>query len=257
MATQAYAVEKIDIGRIVSRTFGAIGRNPLLYFGIAIAGLFLPSLVFRFAVIPTAAPGAVPNPLALLPYTLAGGLFGVILNVVAQAMLTHATVTDLSGSRPTFSNCVKTALPLILPLIGVGLLVYFGIVLGMILLIVPGIILALMWSVSVPALVEERRGVVASMSRSRALTKGSRWRLFGLFLVAGIILFIPPAIIAGFATRLQGSAIPSPLSPAALLGSLVGSLAAMLLATIVAAAYVELRTVKEGATVESLALIFD
>ncbi len=257
MATQAYAVERIDIGRILSRTLGAIGRNPLLYSGIAIACLFLPSLVFRFAVIPTTAPGAVVAPLTLLPYTIAGGLFSVILNVIAQAMLTHATVTDLSGSRPTFGDCLKTAMPLILPLVGVGLLVYFGIVLGMVLLIVPGVIFALMWSVSVPALVEERRGVLASMARSRALTKGSRWRLFGLFLVAGIILFVPPALIAGFATRLQGGTIPSLLSPAALLGGAVSSLAAMLLATIVAATYVELRTVKEGATVQSLASIFD
>ncbi|UAJ09763.1 hypothetical protein [Polymorphobacter megasporae] len=256
MATTPFAAEKIDIGRILSHAFRAIGRNPLLYISIAIVCLFIPGELIRVALTPQIAAGMALKPLTLLPYTLAGGLFGLILNVVAQAMLAHATVTDLNGSRPTFGNCFKTALPLILPLIGVGILVYFGIVLGMMLLLVPGIIFALMWSVSVPALVEERRGVLASMGRSRALTKGSRWRLFGLFLVAGLILLVPPALISGIAARLQGG-IPSPLSPAVLLAGSLSALAAMLLATIIAATYVELRTVKEGATVESLAAVFD
>lgn len=257
MATLPYAVEKIDIGRILSRAFGAIGRHPALYFGIAVVCLIVPGQLFRFAVAPSIIPGKPINPLDFLPYTMAGAVFGIVLNVVVQAMLTHATVTDLNGGRPTFRDCFKTALPMILPLIGLGLLEYFGVVFGMVLFIVPGIIFALMWSVAVPALVEERRGVLASMGRSRALTRGSRWRLLGLFLVAGIILFIPPALVSGLATGLQGGPMVSPASPASLVAGALSGLAAMLLATIIAAAYVELRTVKEGATLESLAAIFD
>jgi hypothetical protein len=257
MATLPYAVEKIDIGRILSRAFGAIGRNPVLYFGIAVVCLIIPAELFRVVAGPSIIPGKPLNPAEFLPYTLAGGVFGLVLNVIVQAMLTHATVTDLGGGRPSFGNCFKTALPLILPLIGMGLLVYFGIVFGMILLVVPGIIFGLMWSVAVPALVEERRGVLGSMGRSRALTKGSRWRLFGLFLVAGIILFIPPSIVSFMATRLQGNPIPSPTSAASLIAGVISGLAAMLFATIVASAYVELRTVKEGATIEGLAAIFE
>lgn len=256
MAVTPYAVEKIDIGRILSRAFGAIGRHPTLYFGIAVVCLILPGQLFRAVVGPSIIPGKPLNPAEFLPYTMAGGVFGVVLNVIVQAMLTHATVTDLGGDRPTFGNCFKTALPLILPLMGMGLLVYFGVMFGMVLLLIPGIILALMWSVAVPALVEERRGVLDSMGRSRALTKGSRWRLFGLFLVAGIILFIPPALVSGLAIRLQGTAVASPTSAASLIAGAVSGFAAMLFATIVASAYVELRTVKEGATIEGLAAIF-
>jgi hypothetical protein len=257
MATLPYTVEKIDVGRILSRAFGAIGRHPVLYFGIAVACLIIPGQLFRFAVGPSIIPGKPINPVEFLPYTMAGGVFGLVLNVVVQAMLTHATVTDLSGGRPTFGNCLKTALPLILPLIGMGIFEYFGIVFGMILFIVPGIILALMWSVAVPTLVEERRGILESMGRSRALTKGSRWRLFGLFLVAVIILFIPPALVSGLAIRLQGNPIPSPTSAASLIAGAISGLAAMLFATIISSAYVELRTVKEGATIEGLAAIFE
>lgn len=61
---------------------------------------------------------------------------------------------------------------------------------AMLALIVPGIILWLGWSMSVPVLIQERRGVFGSMSRSRALTKGNRWSLFGLFLILVIIAMV-------------------------------------------------------------------
>jgi len=257
MATMPLTTEQIDIGRILTRAFGAIGRNPALFIGIAVICLIIPSQAIRMLVMPTIVSGVAPNPLTMLPYTSTVALFGVVFNVIVQAMLTHATVTDLNGRRPLLSDCFKVAVPLILPLIGLGIVVTFGIGIGFALLFVPGVIVALMWSVAVPALVEERSGVFASLGRSRALTKGSRWRLFGLFLIAGILLYLPSGLISALAGGLQGTRLASPLSPAAILVGIVSGLAAMLLATIVAAAYVELRTVKEGATAETLAAIFD
>ncbi|WP_348640382.1 ATP-binding cassette domain-containing protein, partial [Mesorhizobium sp. M2D.F.Ca.ET.226.01.1.1] len=61
---------------------------------------------------------------------------------------------------------------------------------GLVLLIVPGIILWLGWSMAVPVLIQERLGVFGSMSRSRVLTKGNRWSLFGLFLILIIIAMV-------------------------------------------------------------------
>jgi hypothetical protein len=54
-------------------------------------------------------------------------------------------------------------------------------------MIIPGVLLAAVlasiWQVSVPACVAECHGVVASLSRSRILTTGCRWRAFGTSLV--------------------------------------------------------------------------
>ncbi len=257
MASIAFTAEPIDIGRIVSRAFGVIGRNPVLYFGLALVLLIVPGAAVRLAFAPTLTPGAMPNPAAMLPYTLGSAMLGVLLNLVAQAIVTHATVTDLNGERPSFSACLRIALPLIFPLLGLGLIEMFGLALGFALLFVPGVVLAMMWSVAVPALVEERQGVFASLGRSRALTKGSRWRLLALFIIAGIVVEVPVLLISTFVGGLQATSATGPGTPAGLLIGAISGLGAMLLATIVASTFVELRTVREGATPASLAAVFD
>ena len=53
------------------------------------------------------------------------------------------------------------------------------------------------WSLAPPALLLENRGVVESMRRSWALSKGSIWRVFGILLLTTIIVSIASAIIVG------------------------------------------------------------
>lgn len=65
-------------------------------------------------------------------------------------------------------------------------------VLGFMLLLIPGLILMCLWSLVVPACVLERLGPLSSLSRSARLTKGYRWPVFGLILltvIAGLILY--------------------------------------------------------------------
>ena len=133
-----------------------------------------------------------------------------------------------------------------------------GIYAGLILLLVPGIILGVMWSVAAPAMVTERLGVMASLGRSRALTKGSRWRIFGLLTVGLIILLVPLLV-----TPLLTGALTDPAVAAnagfgisTIIQGLLGAVASMILITVLAAIYIELRTIKEGASTESLASIF-
>ena len=50
-------------------------------------------------------------------------------------------------------------------------------------MIVPGLIVAARWFVSVQTFVFERRGPMSSLGRSWALTSGRGWPLFGLLLI--------------------------------------------------------------------------
>src|SRR3546814_8344703 len=47
-----------------------------------------------------------------------------------------------------------------------------------------------MWAVVAPALVEERTGVFGAFGRSRELTKGARWKVFGLELILLVAMWI-------------------------------------------------------------------
>jgi hypothetical protein len=69
---------------------------------------------------------------------------------------------------------------------GTALLMWAGIVGGYVLLVIPALVLAVMWCMAIPASVLEDKAGAEALGRSRQLTKGNRWRLLGLFLLAGI-----------------------------------------------------------------------
>jgi hypothetical protein len=71
-----------------------------------------------------------------------------------------------------------------------SILVVIGITLGLVLLIVPGIILAIMWHFFGYVIVEDpTTGSIDAMKRSAEITRGYRWQLFGLGLLLILINF--------------------------------------------------------------------
>ncbi len=81
------------------------------------------------------------------------------------------------------------------------------VVLGFIALVVPGIILAIMFSLAFPVLLIENKGVLDSMRRSRELV-GHRWlKTFGVYLILGIIVAVA-SFIVGAISRPFGVASP-------------------------------------------------
>jgi uncharacterized membrane protein len=146
-------------------------------------------------------------------------------------------------------DSLKMAISLLLPVIGIAVLVSLGAGLGFMLLIVPGIILWLRWSVAVPVLVQERRGVFGSMKRSRELTKGSRWALFGFWIIL-IIAVIVIQLVLSQVVMVFG------VTTALILDALVTSVVSVVTSVAPAVSYVELRQVKEGTSVDELAEIF-
>ncbi|ESY75515.1 hypothetical protein X740_30920 [Mesorhizobium sp. LNHC221B00] len=249
--------EKFDIGRVFNNTFAVIGRNIALCIGLAAVFSGLPNLVSQLA--RPAAP-AVGDPASLavatanytFGYFVGFAVFGILyvgLSLLLQSSLVRAAIEDLNGKRPSFGDCIRVAIRNLLPTLGIGLLVGLGVGVASIALVVPGIILWLGWSVSIPVLIQERLGVFGSMSRSRALTKGSRWALFGLFLILMIIALVIQSMSAVVIYLFHGIA-------AAVLAALVQTIVSMVISVATAVSYVELRQVKEGISVDELAEIF-
>lgn len=249
---------RFEIGRVFNITFGVITRNIGLCIGLALLFSGLPSLLIRLWTQPQVDamlhrdPGSMVDPSAALSASYIGVVAGVVSFICAlllQSAFVRATIEDLNGKRVSFGDCVQIAIRFLLPTLAIGVLATMGLSIGFMLLIVPGVILALGWSMSVPVLIQERLGVFGSMSRSWALTKGSRWSLFGLFL----ILFIIAMIIQW-----------GMLLVLVLFGGLVAEIGAALVQTVVsmvlsiaaAASYVELRQAKEGTGIAELAEIF-
>ncbi|MEO5756388.1 MAG: hypothetical protein ABIQ51_05975 [Mesorhizobium sp.] len=198
------------------------------------------------------APNAAPDPSMMFSgfsVTFGVGLISFVLALLLQSALVRATIEDMNGKQPSFGDCLQIAVRYLLPTLGVGLLVALGAGLGALLLFVPGVILWLGWCVAVPVLIQERLGVLGSMSRSRVLTKGNRWPLFGLFVVL-FLAVMAIQMVLGTITLLLGGIV------GAVGAALVSTASSMLLSIATAATYVELRQVREGTSVEELAEIF-
>ena len=79
-----------------------------------------------------------------------------------------------------------------------GILAAIGIVIGLALLIVPGLVLATWWLLIVPVIMLEGRGVLGAFRRSRELVRGNGWNVFGLIVLTFVILFAA-GIVVGIA----------------------------------------------------------
>ena len=244
--------ERFDIGRVIGRPFGVIGRNFGVFAALALLLSGLPT-----ALLGLARTGWLPRADALDLGLSWSWLVNMLIGAWLQAALIRGSISDLGGARASFGECLGTATGDILPLIGVSVLTTVICVMGLVFFIVPGIILALVLSVSAPVRVVERTGVFAALGRSGDLTRGHRGAIFLLFVlyaigmgVGGIVLTLATAPLAfvGPARALVDAVVITPL---------VGTFTALIGAAGVASIYFELRTVKEGIGIEALAAVFD
>jgi uncharacterized membrane protein len=238
-----------SISNVFSNTFGVIARNAPLFLGLSLVIVGLPQLLIGMVMTPQssdplvlfASPGAIFT-------SMIGYVVFLFLSIVLQASLIVASANDLAGRPVNFGECVNRAVAKLLPLLALGIVVAIGVSIGFVFLVIPGVILYLMWMVAVPVLMVENLGVFESLSRSAALTKGSRWKLLGLivvFFIFSMIIAIPIGVISLISTSLSlvSSALLSTVSAA------VGAAG-------IAAIYIELRGSKEGTNSDQLASVF-
>jgi hypothetical protein len=91
-----------------------------------------------------------------------------------------------------------------LPLLGVSILFAVAVIVGFILIIIPGIYLLVALGLAVPVLMAEDRRGLQALGRSRELVAGEWWHVLGCILVAGIVAGIGQILIS-----VIGSAVAS------------------------------------------------
>jgi len=77
----------------------------------------------------------------------------------------------------------------ILPLLVLGIMATIIIVFGMFAFVIPGIYLAVVFSLSLPILFFERGGIFEAIGRSFKLIRGKWWSTFGLLIVASVLMY--------------------------------------------------------------------
>jgi hypothetical protein len=284
MTTAAAAPAAFSMGRVISRLFGVLQRNIVTLLLLSVLLVGLPSAVIAFVQLSMMSPlmsaGASGDVQAMI-----GGVFSplhiglgavaflatVIGNAVLQGAVIHASVSDLSGGRASFGECLGTGARFFLPLVCIGLIVGVCCFFGFLIFIVPGVMLALAWFVAAPAEVAERTGIFGALGRSVVLTRGNRFAVLGLcvlyvmgawFVQAAISgslsvsLGIGAAGVAGMAGQ-PGQGFQNLLMAQALINVVLSTVLASISSAGVASVYFELRQTKEGIGADQLAALFD
>lgn len=252
--TSAGRVGSFDFGRVIEGTFGVIGRNVVVFLLLSLLIVALPHALFWAAM----ASGTQGEAAGLYAYSALSWPIGMMTSFLLQAAVVHGAAADLGGRKAGLGECLRTGFAHVLPVLAIGVVVSVGVVFGLLLLIVPGAMLAAAWAVAVPARVVERKGVFAALGRSANLTRGHRWPIFGLFVILGLIGWVIGTVVGllGIAVAGAGDANTLILSQGFLAG--IGSAFGQLINSAgVAAIYHELRTGKEGVGAEVLASVFD
>lgn len=251
---------KLEIGRVFTTTFAVVGRNLRPFALVVFLFGALPGLATLGAQMALGLNSLSPTPTSVL-VNLPFGLIAFACAMISQSALIQMTVTDLSGQPVSLRPALVRGVRAILPLLGLTILFVLGWMFASVLLIVPGIMLALAWCVSAPTYVIENRGIFGAFSRSAALTKGSRWRLLGLFLIFLIAVWVLEIAIVGlfggFGGLARTIADGSRVSVYRLLNLLLSTFLALFMHTGVAVLYSELRRLKDGVGAGDLAAVFD
>jgi len=233
---------RLDLGRVVRDTLAVTGKRPVFVIGLSFLLSGLPNFFGGMYASHHMHGGF---------YFLSG--FGalhvivlILLSSFLSASLYRLALGELEGETPTPSEVFTAAAQMFLPLFAVSLLYFLAVAFGMLLLIVPGVLMALAWCVTGPALIDQRTGITQSFEESARLTRGNRWRLLALFVLFGLAVGFVNAVFnaLGLAASYAAEGL---LSAPRLVGTAIIATATTALATPgVAAIYVQLRELRGG-----------
>jgi flagellar biosynthesis protein FlhB len=166
--------------------------------------------------------------------------------VVASAATILAAAEAYAGIPSDWRQSAAAGLRRIIPIIVLTVVAAVLMTIGFVIVLIPGIFLAVSFAVATPALMIERVGPIESLKRSWRLATGERWRLFGaglsMIIIAGIVFGIL-ALIVYFA--LSGLAELGEGDASYYVQQVVTLLSIPLTAAVGAVLYVDLRVRKE------------
>jgi len=246
-ATDHFATNDLRLGSIISRSGAVLSRHFLKFFIVTLIA-YSPTLLI--ANMQSTEPIEPSEALSQALLALLAVLLLMVLSTLSYAIILHAAFQDMRHRPVRLAESLNVALSRFLPLIGLAFVAGFLILLGLILLIIPGLILYMMWFVGVPACVVERLGPWTSLRRSRELTKGYRWKLFALALLI-LVGSIGSSLIESVLGALAGPVV-------GLSGQLIWSgIWAAFSAIVITVTYYHLRVIKEGVDIEQITAVFD
>ncbi len=184
---------------------------------------------------------------AVLRNSLLIGLFSFAASALAAGGVIHAVGRIYLGARVTIGESLSHAASHLGVLIIGGLIWLFGVGVGSIFFVIPGVIIATGWFVWAGAAVLEDMPTLAALRRSWQLTSGRRLQVFGVAVVLVILAFVMATITTSIADALGQPARQPPNFNTSMLSIAANIVVSALFPVGIAVVYLELRTRSESA----------
>lgn len=185
----------VDVGAVLRRTFEIYVDQAAVL--MPAAAVVVGIAVILGAILIAASPGL--------------AFIAAILSLVATTLFTGMVVelvADIRDGRrdSSVAQLLQAVTPVLGQLVLVAIAAGVGILIGFVLLIVPGLILATLWAVAAPVVVLERPGGLRALGRSRELVRGNGWNVFAVILLLVILVGLLSGVI-GFAAESAGAGV--------------------------------------------------
>jgi len=141
---------------------------------------------------------------------LAFTLVSLALTVVAVYWLQGALVLlvqEIRAGRPAppMLDLFARVEPKLWTLMAAGLLAGFGIAVGLVLFVLPGLALLAYWSLTTPSIVLEGRSVTAAFRRSAQLVRGNALRVFAVIVLTVIFSSVAGLVVTALLQPIGGA----------------------------------------------------
>jgi|HubBroStandDraft_1064217.scaffolds.fasta_scaffold01910_13 hypothetical protein len=239
----------LRFGDVLRRSFSLFGHSALPFIGIT-ALLTAPDLFLSGSLgwNGSSSPAADPPVSRSWVEAITPWFSNLLLEPLAQSAVLFMAFETMEGRRGALRPAVGRAFARLLPIVGTAICYYLFVIAGAVLLVVPGIVIAVRASVAIPACMIEDLGPVAAIRRSDALTRGHRWQVFGLYLIPFVVTAIAAAVIG---------ALSATSALANLIEFVLNVLATSYGAVLGIVIYHDLRVAGEGVGTDRIAAVFD
>jgi len=203
----------LEIGDLFDEIFRVYRRNFTLFAGVSVA-IVIPALLIQYfigsftqlgqsvSILSSIAQGTRPPPVAPPDINWIGLLVAGVLNLIIYPFsigaLVFATCELGEGRQPTWGSVFGGVLKRYWAVFAVGII--YGLI--SLLIVIPPlwVYIAVGWSVALPALFVENRGIFNSLGRSWELVDRRWWRTFLLLLLVLLLLYVVEIALGAFST---------------------------------------------------------
>ncbi len=208
---------ELSIGEVFSLTFNMYLSRFWQFFSVFLAAGIVTGLA-SFAVMTLLPMPKQPSPsasfveltaylFALLYWVIFTGvllsLISWIVGCVTGGFAVKYASDIIEGRAPTVGESLNFALSRLPSLLVAQFIAGVLVVAGLILLVVPGIIVAIMFSLTIPAIIIEERDALEGLSRSRRLVSNRWLKTFAVLLLTGIIILVVSLVASLLASPLN------------------------------------------------------